>query len=185
MHYYIVRYACGLCVLQCPCIYCIGMYVLQLDCMYCSGLVCIAVGFYVLQWACMCMYCSWLVCIILGLYVLQMACMYCSWLVCIAVGVYVLQLACMYCSWLVCIAVGLYVLQLACLYCSWIVCIIADNAIKGVLNGAKFLSTNGIDSYFLKKGGQVKAVEYFYSLNPKSATLSKIDRTIVSLHKVC
>ena len=60
---------------------------------------------------------------------------------------------------------------------------IADKAIKSILNGAKFLNTNGLDSYFLKKGGPVKAVEDFYSLNPKNFRLAKIDGNIVSVHK--
>ena len=150
--------------------------------MYSSWLMYIAGGWvYVLQFTCV--YFSWLMYIAGVLYALQLACMYCSWYVCIAVGLYVLQLACMYCSWILCIAVGLYVLRLACMYCSRIVCI-ADNAIKGVLNGAKFLSTNGLDSYFLKQGGPVKAVEDFYSLKPKYTTVSTIYGTIVSLHKL-
>ena len=51
-----------------------------------------------------------------------------------------------------------------------------------LFKGAKFIASNGLDSYYVKKGGSAKALEDFKSLNlnPKRRT---IEGTVSLLHE--
>ena len=52
-----------------------------------------------------------------------------------------------------------------------------------ILNGAKALYSNGLDVYYIKKGGSSTAIDDFRSLQPEKFQVKESQGTIVSQNK--
>ena len=60
----------------------------------------------------------------------------------------------------------------------------ADAALKGLLKGANLLYSNGLDTYFLKHGGSMRAMDDFFSVNPVNVKQSKLKGSMVSNNSI-